>query len=147
MTCFVTKTSFINKKLTEIQNKQRIQSPTKAQLKWQDMFPQKEFKWESIFYNAFKICKDNTLQNFHLNFLHRNIASNKYLFQCKLIESSLCDFCNMAVECMDHMFWNYDKIQHFWHEIFVWLETINVNAEQNKFTVFFHTDNQKVSYI
>jgi hypothetical protein len=49
------------------------------------------FNLQQIYTNEFDICKDNILL---FCFLHRNIATNKFLFKCKLVESSHCNFGN-----------------------------------------------------
>lgn len=142
-----TNTSYINKKLTEIQKMKNLQDKTKSQIKWELIFPQKQFSWKDIYTKAFEICKDNILQNFQYNFLHRNIATNKFLFKCNLIESSLCDFCSMEIESIDHLFWNCTRSQCFWNELFKWMEDIDIDINQDKFDVYFHTNNKTVSYI
>ena len=91
---------------------------TKAQLKWELNFSENTFDWKVIYISIFDICKDNKLQDFQYNFVHRNIATNKHLLKCKYVASSLCSFCNMAIETIDHLFWKCFLIQYFWNKLF-----------------------------
>ena len=50
---------------------------------------------------------------------------------CKLVESSLCDFCNMEihVESIEHMFWKLcQQTQIFWNELFKWFIEIDTDG-------------------
>ena len=100
----------------QIKHCTNIEKP-KPQTKWEAVFPEKNLNWKEIYSKVFDTCKDNKLQNFQYNFTYRNIATNKYLLKCKYAESSLCTFCNMAVESIDHLFWECDLIQHFWNNL------------------------------
>ena len=145
-----TKSRNLNTKLTKIQKEKRLASrneKTKSQQKWENLLPENCFNWKEIYPSAFFICNDNTLQNFYYNFVHRNIATNKFLFKCKLVESSLCDFCNMEVDSIEHLFWSCQKTQIFWNELFKWLIEIGVDITQDKFLAFFHSKNKITSYI
>jgi hypothetical protein len=107
----------------------------------------KEFQWQNIYENVFVYCKDNILQNFQFNFLHRNIATNKLFLQCKLTESSLCDFCCMYVESIEHLFWDCQTVQIFWNNLFKWQNKIAINFTYDNFTSFFQAKDKKTSYI
>ena len=135
-----TETHLLNRKLTQVQKERRLKyqnEKLKSQLKWEAEFPDKNFNWQQIYLNAFDICKDNILQIFYFDFLHRNIATNKFLFRCKLVESSLCDFCNMEIDSIEHIFWTCQQTQIFWNELFKWLVEIGIHATQDKFCPFF----------
>ena len=119
----------------------------KPQTKWEAAFPEKSLNWKEIYSKVFDTFKDNKLQNFQYNFTHRNIATNKYLLKCKYAASSLCTFCNMAVESIDHLFWECDLIQYFWNNLFDVLAQCNLNVARNKFDVFLYTKSQILSYI
>ena len=107
----------------------------------------KNLNWKEIYSKVFDTYKGNKLQNFQYNLTHRNIATNKYLLKCRYAASSLCTFCNMAVESIDHLFWDCDLIQHFWNNLFDVLAQCNLNVARNKFGVFLHANSQISSYI
>ena len=96
---------------------------------------------------VFDTCKDNKLQNFQYNFIHRLIATNKYLLKCKYAPSSLCTFCNMAVESIDHLFWECHLIQPFWNNLFDMLVQLNLDVMRSKLDVFLYTENKILSYV
>ena len=120
---------------------------TKAQRKWESYFQDVTFDWKSIFRNIFAICKENKLQNFQYNFVHRNITTNKYLLKCKYTESSLCSFCNMAIETIDHLFWECHFVQYFWNKLFDFLSQHHFIDIGNKFNIFLYTGDRLLSYI
>ena len=95
--------------------------------------PRNRFDWKNIYSAIFDICKDNILQNFQYHCVHRNIATNKYLLKCKYVPSSLCSFCNMAIETLDHLFWECFITQYFWNKLFDLLSQYNFNDIKTNF--------------
>ena len=110
---------------------------TKAQLKWELNFSKNTFDWKVIYISIFDICKDNKLQNFQYNLVHRNIATNKYLLKRNYIASSLCSFCNMAIETIEHLFWECVLIQYFWNKLFDLLIKYNFNVTKISLMYFY----------
>ena len=52
-------------------------------------------------------CKiDMKLRNFQNKYLMRIVRNNKYLFECKIAATALCDFCAMQEESNAQLFWN-----------------------------------------
>ena len=138
----------ICKYMTDFQTKKlKNNDKTKAQHKWELNFPENRFDWKNIYSAIFDICKDNTLQNFQYNFVHRNIATNKYLLKCKYVASSLCSFCNMAIETLDHLFWECSITQYFWNKLFDLLSQYNFNDIKNKFHILLYSRDRLLSYI
>ena len=122
---------------------------SKSQEKWQAVFPEMNLQWKAIYMKVFDTCKDNKLQNFQYNFIHRLIATNKYVYllKCKYAPSSLCTFCNMAVESIDHLFWECHLIQPFWNNLFDMLVHLNLDVMRSKLDVFLYTENKILSYV
>ena len=54
------------------------------------------------------------LRDFQSRYLNRIVPTNKFLTKCQIVSSSLCDFCNMEIETMHHLFWEYIHVQFFW---------------------------------
>ncbi|KAH3850204.1 hypothetical protein DPMN_092611 [Dreissena polymorpha] len=52
-------------------------------------------------------------RNFQYKYIHRIIATNKYLFKCKLSNSNRCDFCGENIETIEHLFGECKHIQPF----------------------------------
>ena len=43
----------------------------------------------------------------------RIIPTNKFLLQCYIEKSSLCDFCRAHIQTINHLFWECASIQHY----------------------------------
>ncbi|KAH3884905.1 hypothetical protein DPMN_008891 [Dreissena polymorpha] len=94
-------------KTNKIFYKLQIKNPTensKIQNKWQVLFGENELNWKHIFTMPYKATIESTLRNFQYKYIHRIIATNKYLFKCKLSNSNLCDFCSENIETIEHLF-------------------------------------------
>ena len=53
------------------------------------------------------------LRDFQYRYLNRIVPTNKFLSKCQIVSSSLCDFCNMEIETMHHLFWSVDMCNSF----------------------------------
>jgi hypothetical protein len=85
---------------------------------------------------------------FVFDFLHRNIATNKFLFRCKLAESSLCDFCNMEIDSIEYIFWTCQQTQSFRNKLFKWFVEIGIHVNRDNILLsFFHSRNKIFSYV
>ena len=45
------------------------------------------------------------------------IPSNVFLHKCKLVSSSLCEFCQIEIETVSHVFWECMYVQTFWMQL------------------------------
>ena len=137
--------SYLCRYMTNFQVKHFTNTETlKSQAKWELNFPGITLQWKSIYIDS---CKENKVQNFQYNFIHRNIATNKYLLKCSLGASSLSTFCNMAVESINHLFLECHLIQHFLHNVFDVLAQNNLSVVRSKFEVFLYMKGHILSYI
>ena len=57
----------------------------------------------------------------------RIIPTNKFLLECHIEESSLCDFSSAHVQTINHLFWECASIQHYWGEIADFLKEYNIH--------------------
>ena len=63
------------------------------------------------------ICtRDSKLRGFQFKLLHRRIAANDFLYKIGAIRHNICTFCNVAVETLEHLFWECSTTQTFWKE-------------------------------
>ena len=53
----------------------------------------------------------------------------------------------MAIETIDHLFWECFLIQYFWNKLFDLLIKYNFDVIKNKFNVFLHTRDRLLFYI
>ena len=44
----------------------------------------------------------------------RIIPTNRFLLKCNIGQTTLCDFCSIEIETLDHLFWECIHVQLFW---------------------------------
>ena len=66
------------------------------------------------------------IRDFQYKYLKRIIPTNHFLNKCKLVSSSLCDFCNMEIETLNHLFWECRHVQSFWMQLKEFLKEHNI---------------------
>lgn len=80
---------------------------------------------------------DVKLRNFQYKYLKRIIPTNQFLNKCKLVSSSLCDFCSMEIETLNHLFWECRYVQCFWMKLKEHLNENNIHIEITLKTISF----------
>ena len=114
------------------------QTPVKkAEEKWNDEFENQNLNWKKIYTISLAATKDVKLRNFHYKYIMRIIPTNKFLLKCGIGESALCDFCNMEIETIDHLFWQCKHVQTFWTEFSHFLSDLNIDIEFNLINIAF----------
>ena len=109
----------------------------KSEQKWTEQFRDSSLNWKTIYTNRLSATKEIKLQNFQYKFLMRIIPSNTFLLKCKIATSALCDFCEMEIETINHLFWECLHVQQFWAEIANFLKDYNVDITFNLITICF----------
>ena len=71
----------------------------------------------------------------------------KLLLKCKYVPSSLCSFCIMAIETLDHLFCECFISLYLWNKLFDLLSQYNFNVIKNKFHIFLYTRDRLLSCI
>ena len=99
----------------------------KSEQKWEDQF--QNIKWKLVYTTYIRSTISSKLRNFQYKFLTRIIPTNKWLYKCKLVSSSLCDFCNMYTDSLNHLFWECHVIQQFWRDLQIFLATKHINID------------------
>eukprot|EP00745_Piridium_sociabile_P034116 TRINITY_DN58622_c0_g1_i1.p1 TRINITY_DN58622_c0_g1~~TRINITY_DN58622_c0_g1_i1.p1 ORF type:complete len:136 (-),score=2.62 TRINITY_DN58622_c0_g1_i1:38-445(-) len=89
--------------------------------KWHQSFPNKNLHWKNIFFKPIQSTMDCQLRWFQLRLLHRLIPTQRFLFICKLSESSLCNLCDTEEQTLIHLFWKCELVQNFWNRLLSWL--------------------------
>ena len=56
----------------------------------------------------------------------RIIPTNRFLLKCNIGHTTLCDFCSMEIETLDHLFWECIHVQLFWANLSTLLQDYNV---------------------
>ena len=87
----------------------------KPQKKWEDVFD--IIDWKKTYNTVINCTIDTKIRYFQYKFLMRILPSNRFLLKCKLVNSSLCDFCAMHEETIIHLFWECSLSRDFWNKI------------------------------
>ena len=124
-----------NKILYNEQLKHQKHNKPKSQEKWENDLNNREINWKDVYTNMYYSTIDNTLRHFQYKFIHRIIPTNKSLMKYNIKSSNICDFCNMHVETVKHLFWECNQVQHLWNNISKWLENTNHSLNINYQTI------------
>ena len=65
----------------------------KPQKKWEEEF--QDINWKKTYRTVLNCTIDTKIRYFQYKFLMRILPSNRFLLKCKLVNSSLCDYCAM----------------------------------------------------
>ena len=104
-----------NKYLYRHQMKNKIEHNISSQDKWETFLEKENIQWDKIYSNIYTSTIDIKLRNFQYKYLFRIVPTNKRLFKQNISSSNLCDFCNMNVETIQHLFWECNQVQIFWN--------------------------------
>ena len=101
----------------------KIKAPT-ALYTWIDLFPFLEkLEWSEIFSLAHKISKEPYLQSFQFKILHRTVNCGYNLFKWNLVNSAVCNYCNLCIDTIEHHFYYCAASQDFWMNVSDWLNS------------------------
>ena len=95
--------------------------------KWNAVFL--NLNWKEIFTKSWKISTDTRLKWFQIRLLHRILATNKFLYTCKIVDSPLCSFCKAEEETLLHLFWDCKIINKLWTDFEQMLKTSCTHCE------------------
>ena len=85
--------------------------------KWKETLNNQNINQRTIFNQPIKLTIDTKLRNFQYKYLMHILPKNSFLHKCNLVQSTLCDFCNMHIETNIHLLWDCHPIQKFWTDI------------------------------
>ena len=91
-------------------------------------------QWKSIYTLCSRVLSDNRVIVMQFQVLHNCILTNKLLFKMNLVNNSMCNFCNMYVQDLYHLFFDCFIIKNFWFAILSWYNTKN----RTKFKILRH---------
>ena len=89
--------------------------------KWSEIIMLQE-ESKILFGQIEKMTIVNKLRSFQFKFLHKILFFNNKLFKWKLVSSTLCDFCNEALDSIEHRFFYCRITQEFWRKLELWLK-------------------------
>ena len=91
--------------------------------KWEETI-NSQFNWETIFGNIYKTTIDTKLRNFQFKLIHNILPDNKILKKMGIVDSDLCNFCNIERDSVIHYIWYCPSAQQYWNSVKTWLNTI-----------------------
>ena len=94
-------------------NKGEIET-SNAEQKWNNHFSNENIIWKKIYLINISTSNDMKLQDFQYRYLNRIVHTNKFLSKYQIVSSSLCDFCNLEIKTMHHLFWECRHVQFLW---------------------------------
>ena len=101
--------------------KKRKHPDKKSETKWAEQFHDENLNWKTIYASSLRATKDIKLQNFNYKFLMRIIPTKD-----NIGHTTLCDFCCMEIETLDHLFWECIHVQLFRTNLSTVLQNYNV---------------------
>ena len=99
----------------QLVTKQKAPREIKVQEIWKTTLLEDNIDWKYMYIQPIKLTNETKLREFKFKFLNRIVPNNSFLFKCKIVSSSLCDFCNANPDSLEHMFWECHNIQSFWN--------------------------------
>ena len=111
----------------------------KSETKWNEQFSNERLHWKNIYSTIFKTTNDIKLRNFQYKYLMRiiHVPTNQFLAKCQIVNSSLCEFCNMEIETFSHLFWECTFVQQFWASLSDFLNRCDINVNIDLKTISF----------
>jgi hypothetical protein len=108
-----------------------------SRVKWAEEFENNNLEWNNIFNSYISSTLDIKLRNFQYKYIYRITSTNKRLFKQNIVNCNLCEFCNMYIESLKHLFWECNHIQVFWNSLDQFLKSCNIFINLNFKTVSF----------
>ena len=105
-------------------NNSKQKSSAKCMAKWNMQFPYLTVdNWKQIFKVPFFSCTETMLQTFQYKVIHRVFPCNHWLYNCKVINSPCCTFCNKDDNII-HYFTECGDLPAFWFSFGNWWNRI-----------------------
>ena len=99
---------------------------------WNKLYNIPENKWKNIHMFPFRTTKYPALQWFQISINHNILVTNKLLFNMKINNDALCNFCQSSNESIVHLFWKCDKTQQFIRNVKIWLNSYDIHYDINQ---------------
>ena len=90
--------------------------------------------YKGTMHSICEATKNTYLQSFHFRIISRIIATKKLLHTIGICDDNLCDFCNLFVEDIVHLFWSCTHIKLFVDDVIAYLSNefslqLNINKK------------------
>ena len=101
--------------------KRKKQTVPSAQKKIKLKYPDLSMVWKEIYSLPFTVTNDTKVREFQYKLLNNIVFTNEKLFRFKMIDSSLCAFCQTEVESPEHLFFHCYITKSFWQLLCSWI--------------------------
>lgn len=88
-----------------------------GQKKWCELENLINISWDNIFRLPFLVTKNTKLQWLQYRINHYTLATNKFLYKIKIVDSPLCVFCKDVDETIEHLFWSCEYTQNLLQDV------------------------------
>lgn len=80
-----------------------------------------DMEWKGIYVLARSLNVKNSMKDLQYKILYRFVATNRLLFKMGKVASTVCTFCELEQETIEHLFYECLKIKEFWISVFeIW---------------------------
>ena len=94
---------------------------------------------KNVYSATFYLLNDTQLQSFQFKINHIIIFTNHLLMKCKLSETTLCTFCNDAIEKIVHLIWECQYAKNIWISLASYLQkSLNLKLDMDPFVCMFN---------
>ena len=103
-----------------------VSSDCIARVKWMEEFQvdiDNDY-WQLCFKQIYSCTISSNLRIFQYKFLHRVIFLNHRLYKMNIKDTSLCSFCNVSDETIEHFFFSCEVSKNFWLQVWDWLQEV-----------------------
>ena len=119
----------------------KVVIPT-ATKKWEQIYSNHNFEWESIYYLPYKINRETSLQSLHYKIINRYIPCKENLFKWKKVPDPSCPDC-AELDTIEHFFFSCQHLQSFWKQFFDWWKSIySSHIQLSKLDIIFGIANE-----
>ena len=100
----------------------RSSSPT-CTVKWEQIYENYIFDWESIYHCAFICARETALQSFQYKVINRFLPCNALLYKWNKSDTDLCNDCQ-TTDSIEHFLVQCSHLENFWMSFFTWWKTV-----------------------
>ena len=93
--------------------------------KWETLYEDQTFEWDTIFCLPYKINRETSLQSLHYKIINRYIPCRENLHKWKKAPTNTCLHCNdNSIDTIEHYLYLCPNLKSFWQEFNKWWKQI-----------------------
>ena len=116
---FIAENYKCNKAVYGVLNETHSENVIKTRAKWSELVGEtiEETEWQKIMCIPWETTVETKLRSFQYHIINRSLITNKNLYQWKLVESELCNFCKTNIESIEHLLFECKEVVKLWSEV------------------------------